>query len=467
MRLHGGLRGGASERSIPEPRKEARGANFPSSTFVLLFLLVAQPAYADLASHFGMSPRTMGLGGAFTGVSDDVSAIYYNPAGLVQLQGLSVSSGVLVGRAYLNEDSTRLPMDDENSFYLHVGIPLSGLLKDHFALGITLNMPFGRQLHGRLYRKDEPYFVAYDSAVQLMQFRAGASFRIPWEPLSFLTFGASIQVLGSVSGGVTMYVPLQQEENGVAADPDSRMEAWIELDVPTTVFYTVGAMAHMGEHLRLGLAYRSEQSIEMLLPVNITARIAASDTMKITIPVAGLAEFNPKFYPQQVALGASFRRGKWLVALDLTWIDYSSYQIPYAKVTLDVEKLKQDPGLRMLIGPDGQILPPHVPDVQWTDMIVPRLGLEYTVLKWLTLRGGYFYERTPLKSTEIPSYDCDKHGFNLGARGAFLRPWDIIPGQLNIDVTVEELWYVERMVLGSEVGGHVFAFSAGVEVVFL
>ncbi len=434
---------------------------------VIAALLWAPPAHTDLASHFGMSPRSMGLAGAFTGVSDDVTALYYNPAGLVQLRGLSVSTGVLVGRAYLEEDSTTLPMDEENSFYLHVGVPLAGALEDHLALGVTLNMPFGRQLHGRLYRKDEPYFVAYDSAVQLMQFRAGLAFRIPWEPLSFLTFGAAIQVLGSVSGGVTMYVPLQQEENGVAADPDSRMEAWIELDVPTTVFYTLGAMAEIGHHIRLGLAYRSEQSIEMLLPVNITARIAASSSMKITIPVAGLAEFNPKFYPQQVAAGGSFRMGRWLLALDLTWIDYSNYQIPYARVSLDIDKIKQDPGLALLIGSNGQILPPHVPRVEWTDMVVPRVGVEYAPLDWLTLRGGYFYERSPLKGTEIPSYDCDKHGFNLGARAGFMRPLGIVPGQLNIDIAFEDIWYVDREILGSEAGGHVFGFSAGVEVIFL
>ncbi len=441
----------------------------PSATSALLFMLMtwAGPVHADLASHFGMNPRSMGMAGAYTAVSDDVSAIYYNPAGLVQIQGLTVSTGVLYGTAYLNEDDTRIGMDDESSFYLHVGVPLSGKAKDHFALGITLNMPFGRQMHGRLYKKDIPYFVAYDSAVQLMQFRAGAAFRVPWEPLSFLTFGASIQVLGSVSGAVTMYVPLQKEEDGKAADPDSRMEAWIELDVPTAVFYTVGAMAAIGPNVRLGLAYRSEQSIEMELPVNITARIAASDKMKITIPVTGLAEFNPKFYPQQVALGLSFRRGPLLLSFDLTWVDYSSYQIPYARVSLDVEKLKQDPGLKLLVGPDGQILPPYIPDLKWNDMLVPRLGVEAELLKWLTLRGGYFFERSPLEHTEIPSYDCDKHGFNLGARASFLRPWDLLPGRLNIDLAVEEIWYVGRDILGSDVGGHVFAISGGIEVVFL
>lgn len=419
---------------------------------------------ADLASHFGINARSQGMGGAYVGVAEDLAALYYDPAGLVQLKGLSVSAGVLVGVPLLGEQGTRLDMPEETSFYLHVGIPLSGKLKDHLALGVSLNMPWGKNLAGRLYPKDDPYFVAYTSAVQLMDFRAGAAVRIPWEPLSWLSLGAALQVLASVSGAVSLYVPLQ---SGSEPDPDSQLEAWIDLDVPTSVFFTAGAMAELGEHWRIGLTYRSRQSVEMVLPVTITARIAVSDDLNITIPVQGEARFNPKFYPQQVSLGASYRRGRWLVAADLTWVDYSEYVIPYATVVLDVEKMKKDPGLQILIGPDGQILDPHAPRIVWQDTVVPRVGAEVGVLSWLTLRAGYSFEHSPLRGTDIPVYDCDKHGFSLGARASLLRPWDLVPGWLHVDLTLQDVWYVSRRILGGEVGGHVLAASFGLEVVFL
>jgi len=38
----------------------------------------------------GVSPRADAMGGAFTAIADDVSAIYYNPAGLVQLENRQV-----------------------------------------------------------------------------------------------------------------------------------------------------------------------------------------------------------------------------------------------------------------------------------------------------------------------------------------------------------------------------------------
>lgn len=38
----------------------------------------------------GVSPRADAVGGAFTAIADDASAVYYNPAGLVQLENRQV-----------------------------------------------------------------------------------------------------------------------------------------------------------------------------------------------------------------------------------------------------------------------------------------------------------------------------------------------------------------------------------------
>jgi hypothetical protein len=45
--------------------------------------------------NYGMSPRTIAMGKAFTGLADDQEAIYYNPAGLVQLMGHNIKASYL------------------------------------------------------------------------------------------------------------------------------------------------------------------------------------------------------------------------------------------------------------------------------------------------------------------------------------------------------------------------------------
>ena len=56
-------------------------------TFLLLLTLGFLMDYAVYADQYHyhniiLGDRAMGLGGAFVGVSDDASGVYYNPAGL-------------------------------------------------------------------------------------------------------------------------------------------------------------------------------------------------------------------------------------------------------------------------------------------------------------------------------------------------------------------------------------------------
>lgn len=56
---------------------------------MVLALLLVRPAGAELSGasflKIGVGARALGMGGAFTGVADDATAIYWNPAGLSQL----------------------------------------------------------------------------------------------------------------------------------------------------------------------------------------------------------------------------------------------------------------------------------------------------------------------------------------------------------------------------------------------
>lgn len=47
----------------------------------------------------GVGARAMGMGGAYTAVSDDISAIYYNPAGLAQIRRIEWNLGVSIAKA--------------------------------------------------------------------------------------------------------------------------------------------------------------------------------------------------------------------------------------------------------------------------------------------------------------------------------------------------------------------------------
>lgn len=65
--------------------------------------------------ELGVSARSMGMGGAFTAVANDVSAVYYNPAGLTSLLGTEVMA------TYID-----MPADVQYGF-VAVGLPLESV----------------------------------------------------------------------------------------------------------------------------------------------------------------------------------------------------------------------------------------------------------------------------------------------------------------------------------------------------
>ncbi len=81
---------------------------FPISNFLLVILLIPTFSFSDYSKGVcGASflkidalPRPSAMGGAFSSVSDDLGALYYNPAGLGQLQ---LPSGVTGGAEWIEK----------------------------------------------------------------------------------------------------------------------------------------------------------------------------------------------------------------------------------------------------------------------------------------------------------------------------------------------------------------------------
>ena len=58
------------------------------NTFFLVLTVFNGMAFAfSMPDRMGWGARAIGMGGAFTGVADDPTATYYNPAGLIQIDG--------------------------------------------------------------------------------------------------------------------------------------------------------------------------------------------------------------------------------------------------------------------------------------------------------------------------------------------------------------------------------------------
>ncbi len=94
-------------------------------------LLCAAPAsatkYAGEFLKIPVGPRAIGLGGAFTAISDDATAAYWNPAGMVYLPYREI--------VFQHQEKFGSLLNHD---YLSVVYPLGGTKEKHSALGLSL-----------------------------------------------------------------------------------------------------------------------------------------------------------------------------------------------------------------------------------------------------------------------------------------------------------------------------------------
>ncbi len=332
------------------------------------------------------------MGGAFTGVADDYSALYYNPAGIAQIDGytgnfeyLFVSPQVTVQQGggpksqFINK-WTKAPM-------LGLTIDLSDALaftKRRIVFGFAGIFPdnFKNVYKIRWGSFYDPYYPLYgDSTVdQTMCLWLDMAIEIfPW---LYIGGGVTIQIHGQE---ILMNVVVDRTLTPIIEMSTSRLEITSEL------YPLAGVLVKPTERLRIGFAWRKEVMFIADGGNQMFLKLYLGPGVLIPVPEALIIPARGHFRPQQFALGASYRfTDRFLLAADLTYYDYGPYY---------------DEGGRPLNPPMKGIF-------------VPRIGLEYYVLKPLALRAGYSYRQSPLQDQvtgqPVTLLDNDVHSVSTG-----------------------------------------------------
>jgi hypothetical protein len=116
-------------------------------TAVLVVILVASSSATKLAGEFlatGFGAKALGMGGAFVSIADDASAVYWNPAGLYQLdrrQALLMHSQRFGGLVDYSTFSFAMPLSREAQAEAAGAIGLVWLRVSDIALTSHLNTP--------------------------------------------------------------------------------------------------------------------------------------------------------------------------------------------------------------------------------------------------------------------------------------------------------------------------------------
>lgn len=354
---------------------------------------------------FGVNAEAAGKGYAFTGEADNPSAVYFNPAGISQLNDgkLHVSAGITAIQPmveYTSLSGNEVQMRRE-TFYVPSLFAAGnlGLSDDHgildrlyFGVGVTSNWGLSTE-----WADDS--FSRYQATKTELE-NIDSMFTIAYQLTDQFTIAGG--AIWDVSK-ITKDKEIRQATPGGEGQLKGDDQAW---------GYTVSGMYAPNERHQFGLHYRSE------IELNYEGHIFATglDTSFGYSTLFGGSTYTTRArskltLPQSLALGYSFRPSKkWRFNADIQWTDWSSVENEKVHFPNETNAMRVNT-LEALTG--------NTKD--WESVFSLGFGAEYHLNEALAFRGGYFYNESPIpdKTFDTTVPENDVHGLNLGVGYAF------------------------------------------------
>jgi len=397
---------------------------------VLVVLLFS--ASSAMAGGFRLpeaGAKAMGMGFAFTAQANDPSAIYFNPAGIMQLEGNNVKIGLtyikengatftgttpittLSGTGVQSETQKDLDFYVPNAFFTRRASP-------NFAYGIGIFVPFG--LGQEYENRSTSIFRNQITKIDLMTFVINPT--VAYKVNDVLSIGAGIDYMygkAELANTPAVFIPSVGIVNLYKLDLDGDGDAW---------GYNVGALLTPVPSWKIGVSYRSQFKLDIkdgdvdlsgidnnvpFVPIGpgITAATVFGGTSFTT---KGSTVVN---IPATLDLGVAYTRGGLTLEVDADWTFWSSYK------SLDIDI--RDNNLLLTDSPNPK---------NWDDTLAIYVGGEYRAVDWLALRLGFRYDPTPVPAEtmgpELP--DADKLYYCAGA-GFNFSNWTIDVAYMYVD----------------------------------
>lgn len=379
-------------------------------------------------SGFGInehSARAMGMAGAFTAVADTPAALFFNPAGIAQLNGLSAELGL----TFIAPTATYNGMKPDGSGKIDVAgvahkfyIPnlhLAYRIHDRVAVGLAVYVPYGLTSEWDSTVPDSSPPLAWwgrsvIKKIALQTFYINPTVAVKLHERVLLGLGVTI-----VPGNVSLERAIAFS-NDIKDDIDFKMTG-DDVGIGATAGVLVKVLPEM---LNVGITYRSGVAMEFSgnatftkdgtsagVPAGLRTRLPDGEgTAVLNLPHTlsfGLAAFPIK----GLTLAASVEM--------ITWSDYDALVIDFKDGDeLDVDEPKD-----------------------WHNTVVVRVGGEYNIfdnpdktLQRLGVRLGYIFDQGPIPADRIGPELPDSSRHLIGG-GLGLKVWD-----LSIDVAYTYLW---------------------------
>jgi long-subunit fatty acid transport protein len=420
----------------------------------LALLATAPSANANPPDTFGFGSRETAMGGAVAAETRGFAANYYNPAALARSRGLEIGIGYFRAEHSLEMNGRDSGVDPVKG--MNAGFVAPGRVLDiPFAFGVALHLPDDRISRVRALRQEQPRWELYDNRNQRLFLAANLAI----EPVPWLWIGGGLSFMSStrgrldISGGANVFRP-----------DDSKLRHEVDADLTAVRYPQAGVRVALGERVALAAVYRGEFQLALDLSAHLFGDISGLTTALYELQTHSINNF----LPQQVVLGGSWAvTDRLRTTFDATWIDWSAYVAPIAKLDAVLDIPPPPSGWPSTVTPPTTPAPTRIAPLVMHDRVVPRVGLEWHALGERKVRGfvrgGYEFAKSPIAAqTGITNYvDRDRHSVSFGLGGSFDDLLPELPGTLTIDAHVQVSRLVTEATLKASAADYVGDYTAG------
>ena len=355
---------------------------------------MAQVEEIAIGKTFGVGARTMGMGGASLGLSDDFTALYWNPAGMAQIQKFeffsSLSHNVAIADTYFIGDAAKTTTSRSQMRLNSIGFvyPLE-TRQGGLAVGFGYNRPQNFDYQTATQGVDPGSGTDFSGfAVDETDVNSGG--------IGIWSFGASVYVTKRllVGGSLDFWNGKSLNELDVEAtdilnvDNDwSQFRYDDEVDREYSgVGGRIGLLAHLTENINLGLTLVSPVALGVDEVWHQSTVDVFDDGEKSTDSTRGAQTYHIE-RPVEIGVGAAVKlfNKQLILAGDVQLTDWT--------------QTRYDPA-------PADDIPKNNFEEYYATTLQVRLGVEYLVPIIAThIRLGYLRDPIPFRHSEVDTHD--------------------------------------------------------------
>ncbi|MBF0451151.1 MAG: outer membrane protein transport protein [Candidatus Magnetomorum sp.] len=408
-----------------------------------LLMSVSSIATAGLMDTLGLGSKATAMGGAFAAYADDPFAVYYNPAGLTQIDRFTVSNGLHLAYPSIKVNNFHVEGGEfrtaNGSFSIEENYPnsvdtnLTGFtdisnmekiapaphfacsypVSDKIVAGFGFYAPFGAEAYWNGNPSENP--GAYNSTYgKFVRIAATPTFAYKVNDRLSLGVGISLGNTEVVSERIYYLPPVVEKQIsgslGNQSELDRKIQAALDVNgkklkanfIDTFNYsYNLGLMYKPSDKVTFGFTYRSRTDIKLSGEIEfegVKKDYGTIDGRPILTHIDGGTKVD---LPPQIQMGIRCQPSEDLsIEFDYVWTKWSIVQ----GYTVQLEP-------RLLDNRESEYY-----RRDWEDTSQIKLGIEWVADDFITVRAGYFFDPSPVPDDtfDFSSSDVDKKVVSLG-----------------------------------------------------